>query len=488
MKRDCGSANRPVDTSRDDVLMIGLDFGTTTSSAMVAKARIGLHCATGRMGFGNPEVIYRSEPVFTPYDNERICEEAIDALLDGWLSASGISPEQLFSGGVMITGLAAQHHNTTVIAARVRARFGDIIVATADDPALESWLAFMGGASVLSRYHHGTPIINLDIGGGTTNPALGRDGQVLSTGCSFIGARHFRFEPGTWRVTGISGFGEQLLDALGLTLAIGDILPVPAREQILDFYIAGLVATVTGDRRLFETKAGRQHEQVRFDPQGHTDAVITYSGGIGELLYRHVAGEPWPETTCFGDLGVDLARRIADHPLLARSLHTHIPENRGRATVYGLTLHSTEISGTTLFLSHQAELPLQDLPIVARLSLQDSVERLRKALELARKCSHGACLQVLPTETGATPSLDMIKAFGGHMAMAIESGGFPADLPLVLLVPNDCGKAMGNYASRWRTLAVRLTVIDEVPDRTASFVNVGAPQHHIIPVSFYGMQ
>ena len=54
----------------------------------------------------------------------------------------------------------------------------------------------MGNCHALSKSHPTTPILNLDIGGGTTNLALGLDGQVLATGCLFVGARHFEFVPG----------------------------------------------------------------------------------------------------------------------------------------------------------------------------------------------------------------------------------------------------------------------------------------------------
>ena len=61
--------------------------------------------------------------------------------------------------------------------------------------------------------------------------------------------------------------------------------------------------------------------------------VVTFSGGVGELIYQQVAGEGLPTTTYFGDLGIDLARRIIASPLLAANLEQFVPENRGRATV-----------------------------------------------------------------------------------------------------------------------------------------------------------
>ncbi len=177
--------------NKDTVTMVGLDFGSTTSSAIVACARVARSSATGRMTFGSPEIRYRSEPVFTPFSNGQIDEIALQNHLDQWLHEGGVIPEQLFSGGAIITGLATETDNAGRIAGLVKKRVGEAIIATASDPCLESWLAFMGSCSALSRCNPDLAIINLDIGGGTTNPALGLNGNVLATGCYFIGARHF---------------------------------------------------------------------------------------------------------------------------------------------------------------------------------------------------------------------------------------------------------------------------------------------------------
>ena len=53
----------------------------------------------------------------------------------------------------------------------------------------------MGNCQSLSRSHPQMPFVNLDIGGGTTNLAVGIDGRVVGTGCLMVGARHFQFNP-----------------------------------------------------------------------------------------------------------------------------------------------------------------------------------------------------------------------------------------------------------------------------------------------------
>jgi len=142
------------------------------------------------------------------------------------------------------------------------------------------------------------------------------------------------------------------------------------------------------------------------------DPVIALSGGVGELAYRAARGEPLPGTTAFGDLGIDLARRITASPILGRNLKSHVPAGLGRATVNGLTVHGTEVSGATLFLPHPEILPLTDLPILGSFSSRTTDEELTALLELASRAAEGACLRVeLDSEDFST-----VKALGQRLA------------------------------------------------------------------------
>lgn len=189
-----------------------------------------------------------------------------------------------------------------------------------------------------------------------------------------------------------------------------------------------------------------------------------------------------PGTTHFGDLGIDLALRIARSPVLARDLAALIPEQRGRATVYGLALHSTEVSGATLFLPDTGVLPLRDLPVVARLAIDADLTAIGDAVVLARRHAQGACIQLL----GKAPGQDVVKRLGEHLGQALDrapgAGG-----PLVLLLEANVGKTLGNYATDWGRRLHRLVVVDEMPDRHAHFANIGRPRDGVVPVSFYGM-
>ena len=475
--------NRQVHNS---VLMIGLDFGSTTSRALIARSRISRNRLTGYLGLDKPEIVYRAEPVLTPFVQGVLQPDDIMLCLDRWFSECGIKPAELFSGGVILTGFAAEEKNATAIAQAVKQRVQNLIVATADDPSLESWLAFMGNSQEISFANPESLILNLDIGGGTTNPALGLNGHVCHTGCCQIGARHFQFVPGTYQLAGISALGLKLADFFGFSAEIGQEISLESRNQILNVFVSGLKALASGNADYFNTIPGQWLQKVPFLCGFDGDVAVTYSGGIGELLYRYVEGKELPETTCYGDLGIDLAKAILAEPVLTESIQTHIPEFRGQSTVYGLAMHSAEISGHTIFLPNPALLPLHDLPVVARLSLKADKTSIEQSMSLVRKCQSGGAIQITP-DAGGYPELADIRQFGSQIATQLEQQQFPAEHPLLLLVPQDFGKVIGNYATRWGRLSATVMVIDEIPDRPAQFVSLGAVKDYVIPVYFYGM-
>jgi len=471
---------------KEQVKMIGMDFGSTTSSAMIAVAGVGLNSVTGRMAFSAPEIVYRSNVEFTPFKGAEIDTAAIATLLDTWLEQG----DNVFSGGVIITGLAALQENAVHIAALIKARIGQAVIATVDDPNLESWLAFMGCAALLSRHFKQDTLVNLDIGGGTTNPAAGQNGQVKTTGCFYVGARHFQFEPGSYRLLSVSEYGAAILAELGVNVDIGDVLPQTVIDSILAFYIDSLKAISMGDTEYFESDIGRKICQTSFQlPKHEQPPLITFSGGVGELIYKITEGEAVPSTTFYGDLGVDLAQAIITDPFFAPHIAKTRPENMGRATVYGLTLHNTEISGATLFLPDTSALPLNDVPIVARLVMTCELEDILNSISVVAQRSGKACIQMLPEvdEEGnpIATSLKQIKTLGQYIHQAL--GSLAIDLPLVILVPGNFGKALGNYATDWGNSTAKLMIIDEIPDRNAQFVNIGSPYRGVVPVSFYGI-
>jgi len=464
------------------VRLVGLDVGTTTSGCVIASANLTHNAVSGRRELTEIREDFRSDLVFTPFQDQGLDSAKLQGLVDDWLAAGNIRSDEIFGGGALLTGLAAREANAAVLVEIVRSRLGDALVATADDPCLEAWLAFQASAAGLSKSHPDRWVINFDIGGGTTNIAVGKAGNVFRTGSLFVGARHVQFVPGTYRIVGLSEFARRLFTHLEIAPGPGDVLGAAEVEAILDFYLTLLEATVTGDQTAFAESVARQHQQVSLELPDVCDPIVTVSGGVGELVYGHFAGKPLPSRTFFGDLGINLAKRLLESPRWSDHFAESRPACAGRATVYGLLLHATQISGNTLFLPEPEMLPLRNVPILGRVDVKSTDGQIRDILQLVSRSPLGGCVQVVAGGGAAE-----VAGLGERIAISLAAIGYPRERPLVLLVEENVGKALGQYVSRWGSTPLRLMVLDEIAIRDARYVQIGGLHDQIVPVSFYGM-
>ncbi len=466
------------------VRLVGLDFGTTTSSCVVASASLMHNAVSGRKELTGIREEFRSELVFTPFKGGRLDEERLQQRVDEWLTAGDVAPQEIFGGGALLTGLAARQENASWLVELIRSKLGDALIATADDPCLEAWLAFQASALALSRSQPDRWVINLDIGGGTTNLAAGKNGEVMATGSLFVGARHVQFVPGSYRIVSVSTFAQRLFEHLGITDGPGDTLSETHVAAILDFYVELLECAISGNMHIFDEPVARLHQEIAFRlPADVEDPMVTISGGVAELVYERCRGKPLPCTTFFGDLGIDLAKRLINSPRWAYHFNQAQPQCLGRATVYGLLLHATQISGSTLFLPDPTILPLGHIPIFGRLTGNSTADQIRDILHLVVRSPLGGCVRVVPVDRSAAA----IASVGERIAAVLTEIRFPSDHTLVLLVDENCGKALGQYVSRWGSIPLKLVVLDEIEVRDARFVQIGSLRDQVVPVSFYGM-
>jgi ethanolamine utilization protein EutA len=205
---------------------------------------------------------------------------------------------------------------------------------------------------------------------------------------------------------------------------------------------------------------------------------------VGQLVYDRLRGQAECGVTSFGDLGGELAERIARTPAIAGRMGQLTPEGLGHATVYGLLRHSTELSGSTLYLPCPGRLPLKNVPLVGRFGPATSDEQLAHLLDLAAHSEPAACLEVELNH----PTVEVVRDLGGRLAKLLAAKPLPPGRTLVLLVPANSGKALGNYITRWGTLEVDLIVIDEVPLGEGQFVRVGRAREGVVPLWLYAVQ
>lgn len=420
--------------------LVGLDIGSTTTRFACLDATL----ATGPGG--RPEIVASREcaeaqTVLTPFAGEQLDTPAILAL-------AGIVGTPADGGSVLLTGLAAAAPNASEVAAGVQKRLGpDVIAVTAHDPGLESWVAFQAAARGLSLAEPERWFINLDIGGGTTNFAAGRAGEVERVGCVRVGARHVRVRA-DGIVEGVSEVGRAVLAHLNLGC---ERLSEGERETVATFFVSVLEAVILGVGAPMPGLV-----ELPFSPP--PDGTITLSGGVGELV-----GAPDLPMETFGDLGPRIARRIHASAVFGGAVRP--AAGVGRATVLGLALHATEHAGSTVFADR---LPVQDLPIRARVEARDAVG--------LGAIAQGGAVQLLRCPTAASE----VRVLAARIAALLS------ERPVTLLVDADIALILGNLVTGWGSRPHPLVVLDALPPRPARVVRLRRGTHGGVDVRYFG--
>lgn len=327
---------------------LGLDLGTTTTQLVISELEVENRApgfTVPRMEIGKRRVLYQSSIHFTPLiSGELVDGQALSELLRKEMEQAGVAAADLDTGAVIVTGETSRKENAEAVTRALASEAGKFVVATAG-PDLESVLAARGaGAAELSE-KLGKPVIHLDIGGGTANLALCRDGNTEPVGCLNVGGRLVKCDPGgtvTWVSPAVSGITR---------IRVGDRLTENTAMELASL-LARALEEALGFRE--ETELSRKLRTPGAVKMPLPKGVISFSGGVADCIARDV---PW---LSYGDIGPLLGRAIRESALCRGDYRLGI--NTIRATVIGAGCHSTQLSGSTVFLQN-TPLPLKDLTV-----------------------------------------------------------------------------------------------------------------------------
>ena len=342
---------------------VGIDIGTTTTQVVLSRLTL-VNVMPGsqvpRVEITRKSVLYMGNVHFTPFiDRQRVDGAAIRNIVEQEYAAAGIRAQDIDTGAVIITGEAAKKENAAEIIHALAEVAGDFVVATAG-PDLESIIAGKGsGAEELSKKLHAR-IVNIDIGGGTSNIAVFDRGVCIGTACVNVGGRLFEVDSLTHRLSYVTDPARIILGELeqesGKTL-----IPAPTAELELAAIKQCLTRMVRCvDAVLFGEAVPKSEAALvisREMPQGAWDGIV-FSGGVARYIYR----PDWREWWVHGDVGPLLADAFRQSRGF-RELKVHEGSETIHATVLGAGAHTVNISGSTITVSPKA-LPLRNVPAV----------------------------------------------------------------------------------------------------------------------------
>ena len=149
------------------ILSVGIDIGTSTTQLIFSRLTIENRASSytvPRIQIVEKEVIYRSLIYFTPLKSStEIDAEAVKKIVRDEYKAAGMTPEDVKTGAVIITGETARKQNANDVLEALSDLAGDFVVATAG-PDLESVLSARGAGTDKLSHEHRTTVANLDVG------------------------------------------------------------------------------------------------------------------------------------------------------------------------------------------------------------------------------------------------------------------------------------------------------------------------------------
>ncbi len=450
----------------ESLLSVGLDVGTTSTQMILSRLQVENRAgsfAVPDMKITRRQVVYESAVHFTPLLREELVDaQALKCLVEKEYALAGIRREQVNTGAVIITGETSRKENAAAVLQALSDFAGDFVVATAG-PELESILAAKGAGAVAYSEETGAPVLHMDIGGGTSNLALIREGKIVATGCLNVGGRLVRVDR-----SGCICYLSPVLTAL-CDLRIGE----PAREQQL-FAVAKMLV------QALEMAAGLREPTALLDalwtkemaaPAGvltrESNAVISFSGGVADCI------ETEKDVFTFQDLGVLLGRAIRESRLCQGAYR--LGTQTIRATVIGAGCHSAQLSGSTVFYRNVV-FPLKNLPVICLSRQEQQMEEAALIRRIREKRAMRDGHSVLALPGFCAPGYAQVRALAQTLAQGLQGQ------PLFVAVEQDMAKALGQALALAAPCESSCLCIDSVKLSEGSFLDVGAPVGPALPV------
>lgn len=465
--------------SKETLLTVGIDLGTSTTQLVLSELTVENFASAftvPRISISDKKVIYRSDIIFTPLLNQsEIDAEPIKAFVAEQYRQAGIHKQDIQMGAVIITGETARKSNANNVLRALSGYAGDFVVATAG-PDLESIIAGKGvGAQTYSETKR-RPVVNLDIGGGTTNLAVFKDGEVIDTACFDIGGRLIKLDQ-QQKITYIASKIQEIINKKGLTLHLGD----QATEQNLLPIISELVAVLENSIGL-GTQSPFYQLLVTNHPlrKGEELPIVTFSGGVADCLNT-------TSTNLFkyGDIGLLLGKYLRKSLIFSEKEVLESAETI-RATVVGAGSHTAEISGSTIAYREQI-LPVKNIPIL-KLAQEDETLTVTELGQRIQEKLNWHRIEETPQIALAirgmsNPTFADIQRYGQGIVEGLASL-VAEQIPIIVMVDEDMAKALGHALSAHLPKDYPFICLDSVKVENGDYVDIGLPvaEGAVLPV------
>ena len=449
---------------------VGIDIGSSGTQVIFSKIHLRRLSEelTSRYFVVSRETLYLSPVSLTPYQSEtRIDDAALKQIIADAYAAAAISPADIDTGAVILTGEALRRENAEAISGMVADAGGDFVCATAGHH-MESMLAAYGSGASRVSSDSGKRILNIDIGGGTTKLALLDSGKVIATAAVHIGGR-LQVMDGAGCIVRLDPAGKTHARRAGFDWALGSHADDAALDQVAERMADTLVSALSSNP---SADAGSLYLT---DPLPTLDGIagVMASGGVAEYIYGR-------ETRDFGDIGRRLGaaiRRRFDAGMFPWPL---LPAGECiRATALGASEYSVQLSGNTSYISNPGMLlPKRNLQVLQpRFSFGESIDSdaLADAIRSHRKKFDAGTADAeiaLAFSWRGAPAYERLHACARGLAAGL-SDKIAARQPIYLMLDGDVAHTLGAILREDCNVQSEILCIDGVMLMDFDYIDLG---------------
>ena len=452
------------------LVSVGIDIGSSGTQVIFSRVHMRRLSEelTSRYFVVNRETLYQSPVALTPYQSEtRIDERAVGDIVDAAYTAANIHPDQIDTGAVILTGEALRRENAKAIADVIAEMGGEFVCATAGHH-MESLLAAYGSGAARASHDLARPVLNVDIGGGTTKLALVESGKVVHTAAIHIGGRLAVVDEG--RITRLDPAGKQLAKNAGVDWELGGPATEAEMDRVTAWMSDALVQALTSDAPPEAVDA-----LWLTDPLEPVEGIagVMFSGGVAEYIYGR-------EERDFGDLGRRLGAAVRKRLEVSALPYPLLPAGECiRATAIGASEYSVQLSGNTVYISNPGELlPRKNLQVLQPdVSLAGAIDPARVTQAIRRHfeafdLTEGEAEVALAFRWEGPPAYARLAALARGIVEAVPMTLLDGK-PLYLVLDGDIAHSLGALLKEEWEIASDVLVIDGVSLWDFDYVDLG---------------
>lgn len=453
----------------NNVISVGIDVGTTTTNIIFSELTIQNLSGISQapiLKVIDKNIIYRSEVFFTPLlSSTDIDVSSLIKLIENVYKDAKIEKSSVQTGAVIITGETARKKNADKILQELSTFAGNFVVAIAGSD-LESIIAAKGSGSAALSKSKLAKVVNLDIGGGTTNLAYFDNGTATNTTCMDIGGRMIEVkDDNIYRMTEKA---QKIINDYNLNIKIGEkanINEIVKFCEIMEKAICEILflSPKTDLSKYFITNHDWDIE--KFD-------YITFSGGVADFVYNapnDIPNNPFR----YGDIGPILGYVIYQSKLIPKSSYLKVNETQ-QATVVGAGAYSVDLSGSTIHYIKEL-LPLKNIPII-KLDKKEEEKLLLGELEgIKNKINWYEGEIIALSFIGNTRlNFEQLNKLAENIIKSFDSI-IAKNNPIIVVVEIDMAKSLGITLKSKLKENYPLVCVDNVVVENGDYIDIGMP-------------